>query len=179
MDKAEKRILAEELRNGDITTMENVFKAYYGKLLCFVNKLVKSREVSQDIVQDVFIKFWLNRENIDPKSSCIGLLYTMARNASLDFLKSKYSSIIPLMADVMEEPEPEASFTEKMLDSPDLEKKMEESLAGLPAQQQKVFRMSKIEHMSNKEIAQTLDLSVRTVEKHLELAKKNLRSKLS
>lgn len=179
MDRNEKTILAEEIKSGNISSLEKVFRLYYGRIFSFVNKIVRSRETAKDITQDVFVKFWVNRENINSELSVIGLLYMMAKNAALDFLKSKYHSFLPLVTDVVEESEDTESRINMLLDRPDFEIKVEESISNLPAQQQKVFRMSKIAHMSNKEIADALGLSVRTVEKHLELAKKNLRNNLS
>mgnify|MGYP003293478112 CR=1 FL=1 len=179
MDKNEKIILAEEIRKGNISSLEKVFRLYNGRLFSFVYKIVRSRETAQDITQDVFVKFWVNRESINPGMSVIGLLYMMAKNAALDFLRSKYHSLLPLVADIVEESEDVESRVKSLLDRPDIGYKVEESISNLPSQQQKVFVMSKIAHMSNKDIADSLGLSIRTVEKHLELAKKNLRNNLS
>jgi len=177
MDKTKGAILAQKIKNGDISSFEKVFRMYYPKLLCFVNKIVLSKEVAKDITQDVFVKFWINRSNINPEYSCIGLLYAMSKNAALDYLRSKLSSFIPLAGNVFEQDEEDV--TEERYDTDEIQKKLKESLSKLPAQQQKVFILGKVEHMSNKEIAQTLDISVRTVEKHMELAKKKLKMNLS
>lgn len=179
MDKKGKDILPGEIKEDSILSFEKIFRMYYKRIYLFVNKLVVSQDVAKDITQDVFVKFWVNRDRVDPERSCLGLLYTMAKNASLDYLRSKFHSFIPLVNDIMDTPDTEGQSEKTILDMPDIQARIEKSISQLPAQQQKVFVMGKLDNMSNKEIAEALDISVRTVEKHMELAKKNIRGKLS
>lgn len=170
--------LTARIKNGDISAYEKMFHLHYARLTGYVCRLLKNREVAEDIVQNTFVKFWINRATLNPAKSGSNLLYVMARNAALDYLKSRYSSSESLGRDAAEkaclDPGPD-----EVLDYKDRMARVEEGISALPPQRQLVFRMSRYFHMSNREIAEQLNISEATVKKHLELAKRDLKNDFS
>lgn len=168
--------LIAKIKDGDIASYETLFHREYPRLVGFACRFLKNLEVAKDIVQDTFLKFWLNRSSLDLGKSGRNLLYVMVRNASLDYIRSRYSSSEDLGRNMGVEcgnPLPDESF-----DARELEKNIAKGISSLPSQRQLVFRMSKDMHLSAKEIAEQLNISEATVRKHLELAKKDLKEDL-
>ena len=171
-------LLTKKIKDGDISAYEKMFRLHYARLTGYVCRLLKNKEVAEDIVQNAFVKFWINRATLDPARSGVNLLYVMARNAALDYLKSRYSSSEALDAGVSDKASTDPG-PDEILDYKDKMQRVEESISALPPQRQLVFRMSKYFHMTNREIAEQLNISEATVRKHIELAKKDLKNDYS
>lgn len=170
--------LIQKIKDGDISSYEKVFNLLYARLTGYVSRLLKNKEVAEDIVQNTFVKFWINRETLDPAKSVENLLYVMARNAALDYLKSRYSSSEPLGQAAEQTPSVDPDPAE-VLDFRNRMAKVGEGISALPPQRQLIFKMSRYFHMTNKEIAEQLNISEATVKKHIELAKKDLKNDFS
>lgn len=170
--------LIEAVRNSDSDAFAVVFRRYYPVIQRFVYALLKDERFSEDIAQDVFAKLWLYRERLEPESSLKNYLYVMARNAAFDTLKAKkktITSIIAQLPDIPDDthsPDKETAFLE-------INANLLRSISGMPRQRQIIFKMSRFEYKSEKEIAELLNLSVRTVEKHIQLALKQLKGTFS
>ena len=172
------RLIRDLCREGvDKEAFEHLFHRYYPMVLNFVKGLVKNPVVAEDIAQNTFAKLWLNRFSLQPGQSVKNYLCVLSRNESINFLRSAVArnTSINLQND---------SFTQ----SPTIEDWMSfvetssiirANIEALPPQRKAIFMMSRYEHMSNMEIAVKLNLSVRTVEKHIELALKDLRHLMS
>ena len=161
-----------------INSFGKLFRDYYARITGYICRLLKNKEVAEDIAQNTFVKFWINRGSLDPSKSAVNLLYVMARNAALDYLRSRYSSSVPLSKDVAEQAVSDTR-PDEVLEMKDRMQKIEGSISSLPPQRQLVFRMSRYFHMTNKEIAEQLNISEATVRKHIELAKKDLKNDFS
>lgn len=81
------------LKSGEPEAWKALFVRYWSSYVRFVEKIVGERPAAKDIVQDVFLKLWANRENLDEQSSVGRLLYVIARNASLNFLRDRKSAL--------------------------------------------------------------------------------------
>lgn len=169
--------LMSKIKEGDTAAYEKFFRREYARLVGFACRFLKNLEVAEDIVQDAFLKFWLNRASLDLSKSGQNLLYVMVRNASLDYIRSRYSSAesIGQNSTGMESKD---LAPDEALDAKELKSRIARGIAALPPQRQLVYRMSNVMHITAKEIAEQLNISERTVQKHIELAKKDLKKDL-
>ena len=165
--------LIRGMQRGERRCFEALYKRYAPMVRTFVGRMIKDQSRADDITQDIFMKLYVQRMEIQPEESLKGWLFVSARHKVLDVLKSKwvrdvekYADVADALPDVQPAPESREPSPEVLLDN------MADTLPGRRAE---VFRMSKLEHMSSAQIAEALGLSVRTVDKHLELAMKDLR----
>ena len=149
---------------------ENAFRALYennfDRIAKFTFKMCKSEAVTEEIVQDVFLKLWSNRENIGHVNDIEAYLFSIARNKTIDFLRrlAKETNIIHTLS--IQQTEIHNVVDEK-LNEDSLLILIEGALSCLSPQKRKIFEMSKIQGFSHDEIAETLQLSKSTVKNHL------------
>jgi len=168
----------------DEKMFEFIFKAYSPRLMAFARKFVEDGSVAEDIIQDVFLKVWINRKTIE-EETFQSYLFTLVRNACMNHIKHKriadnYSINIQdavkeeglYYADFFSDPFHQTIFNE-------INQEIETVIEGLPDQTRKIFRLSRFEGMKNSEIAKLLHISIRTVEKHNTRALQKLKIHLS
>ena len=169
---------ARRVRAGDVAALEEAFRACYASMCGFVRAQVGSADTAEDLVQDVFMRVWQARNRLDPSGSLRSLLYRSAHNAALNFLKHRNVESRWLHA-------PTTAPTRTTLGGDDpaafneLAAAVEHALASLPERCRLIFIMSRNQGLSYSEIAETLDLSVKTVETQMGRALKALRRSLS
>lgn len=168
----------------DEKIFEFIFKAYFPRLMAFARKFIEDREVTEDIIQEVFLKVWEKRKEIE-EETFHSYLFTLARNACLNHIKhqkiaAKYRINLEdkakeeglYYADFFSDPFHQTIFTE-------VQSEIERIIDNLPDQTQKVFRLSRFDGLKNPEIANLLDISLRTVEKHNTRALQKIKVRLS
>ncbi len=149
---------------------EQFFILTFPKVKAFAYKILKSEDDAEDIAQDVFVKIWADAETWKNCESNSGYIYIMVRNQVFNFLKHKS------IANTYEEQlvgKYASSFQADIHDelyAKEIELLMKLTVSRMPEQRRKVFIMSRQQHMSNNEIAEKLNISIRTVERHLYLA---------
>ena len=169
--------LTAAVRGGDDRAYDAVFLRWYPQVRRFLFTLVKKDSVAEDLAQSVFMKLWLFRSRLNPAQSLKNYLMVLARNAALDFFRSKYHS---LQTDLSAPPERIApDRTEQKAEFAETSARIRQAVEEMPAQRREVFKMSRFEQLSSEEIAERMGLSVRTVEKHIQLALRDLRNFLS
>lgn len=169
--------LVAAVHGGDTLAFNAVFLRWYPQVQKFLLTLVKEAALAEDLAQSVFIKVWLNRERLDPTKSLKNYLLVLSRNSALDVFKSKRNLV---MADLATPPEkPSSDHTEFMAEVSEAQSRILHAVEQMPPQRKSVFVMSRFQHLSSEEIAEILGLSVRTVEKHLQLALENIRNFLN
>ncbi|MFK1812950.1 RNA polymerase sigma-70 factor [Bacteroides fragilis] len=149
---------------------EQFFIMTYPKVKAFAWKLLKSEEDAEDIAQDIFAKLWTNPEIWENQETWNSYIYTMVRNHIYNFLKHK--SIRQTYQEQCTKEEPAISETDihDQLYTKESELLIKLTIANMPEQRRKIFRMSRTQEKSNQEIADELDISIRTVERHIYLA---------
>lgn len=170
--------LAACIKGGDHTAFETIFRRYYSWIHSFVFKILRDEELTDDITQDVFIRLWSRRMQIDCSHDIRCYLFQICRNKCLDTLRAMKRENMVIVS-LSDQDTPDKSTTEDRTAFRDTEAVIAQSISELPTQRQTVFKMSRYMEMSNKEIAQELGLSVRTVDKHIELALKDIRKSIS
>jgi RNA polymerase sigma-70 factor, ECF subfamily len=154
---------------------EQLFKSHY-KLLCNIsNNIVKNSRAAEDIVQDVFMKLWQKKDELQIHSNIGGYLYRATTNASIDYLKQN-SNVISLKQVNYYQATDDAA--EKNVMQKELQKSIDKALRNLPPKCRAIFVLSRFEGMKYKEIAQHLGLSVKTVENQMGIALDKLKTEL-
>lgn len=178
------RGLAEGIRNGDIASFEEFYKCYYKRLLNYSLMFVTQTDQAEDIVQESFYTVWNKRKEIDPQQSITGFLFRTVRNSCLNSIKQKkvHDKFVDysLHADPINELY-SIDFNEAGTDDPlqlNLFNEIKQAVNQLPEKRQHVFKLSKLDGLSHKEIALQLGISVKGVERHITMAHESLRNSL-
>jgi RNA polymerase sigma-70 factor (ECF subfamily) len=156
--------------------MEAVFRRYYTPLGRTVNRMVNDQQATEDILQDVFLKIWNNRKDLSFTFSIKSYLYRAAINAALNYLE-KNKRTVGLETDYF--PEPSTEGAEDQLHFQELESRVHDAIETLPPACKTIFVLSRYEEMSYKEIAESLQISVKTVENQMGKALRQMRQYLS
>ena len=179
MDIYMKNTLLNQLKEGSYTAFNKLYEEYFDLLYGFVFSLTHSHQTTTEVVQETFIKVWLNKHKIDPNQSFKAWLYRIARNTLLDEVKKQFHT--PLFEDYLVHAANEKLATpeEETLDFDDFRQTLHQVKEKLPAQQAKVFELCKEQGLSATEVAQQLDISEQAVYNHLSLAMKTIRQKMA
>lgn len=164
----ELRSIAEE------GAVERLFKMYYTPLCRTVFRVIKDQDASEDIVQDVFVKMWHKRMELEINTSIKSYLFRAAVNAALNYIGKARK--LEQLED--EEPMYFGNDAGEQLDFEETERNINQAIDGLPPACKTIFVMSRYEEMSYKEIAESLQISIKTVENQMGKALKILREKL-
>lgn len=164
-------------QKGEELAFEMIYKRYSIQLLSIAYRKVGERDIAEDIVQEVFITLFRNKETANNITSLFAYLYVTLKNKILDayrrdVLQKKYAHHVHTS---FEEQDNSPYF---QIETRDLEKKLESEIEKLPPQCGKVFKLRRQKHLSNKEIATQLGISENTVEQHMRKALRILRGNL-
>jgi RNA polymerase sigma-70 factor (ECF subfamily) len=155
------------------TEFEQAFRTYFKLLTNIAYSVVKDEDNAKDIVQQVFLKLWHKKESLEIRGQLKSYLHRAVVNTALNFIgRDKKIRTEANMAS-FEIPENENTPDEAQLNR--VEKSVNKAIDDLPEKCRVVFRLSRFSDMTNKEIAESLDISVKAVEKHIGRALKELR----
>jgi RNA polymerase sigma-70 factor (ECF subfamily) len=161
----------------DSRSFEALFRTYNAGLKVYALRMVRQLAAAEDIVHNTFMNLWSSRERIR-EETIKAWLFSVVRNECLKYLehlrvRSAYQEKVLRRGDVS------GSLTWEYYVLTELEEHLERALSILSPQQRTIFNLSRIENKSSVEIGLELGISPRTVEKHLEMALRNLRKELS
>jgi RNA polymerase sigma-70 factor (ECF subfamily) len=165
------------IRSGQVPAFEMLFKTHYKPLCRYATGYLKDPDGAEELVQATFIGFWEKRHSISIDSSLKAYLYRAVRNASLNELKheqvkQKYVAQESIQGEKYSEP------ADHLAIHTELESKIRAALETLPQQCRLIFTMSRFEELKYQEIADQLNLSVKTVENQMGKALKLMRIQL-
>lgn len=175
MNQPDEKDLFEKIKKGDEKAFEILFHKYYGILSSFATKIIKNDVAAEEIVQDFFVKLWEKREQLFIETSLHNYLFRSIKNLCLNFIqhnKTKIRHAQMVLSEV------ESNLSDSNYPEVDLFVKIEESINSLPEKRQEIFRLSRKDGLKYHEIAQKLNISIKTVETQMSLAIKTLREKL-
>ncbi len=176
MNSEQDRNLFEEIRKDNEKAFEKLFHNYYGHLCLFASRILQDDISAEEIVQDFFVKLWEKRHQLSIETSVKNYLFRSVKNLCLNFIqhnKIKLRYAQSVLSDASNNQLLENSFTEI-----NLAEKIEESIQSLPEKRQIIFRLSREDGLKYREIAEKLNISIKTVEAQMGLAIKTLREKL-
>lgn len=158
--------LIKKLREGDSFAFEVLFYKYRNKIKGFALKIVPAQIDPEEIVQEVFVRVWLKKEAIDPEKDFQSYLFSIAKHLVLDHLKSAVNRKLYFVGehfqqDLLEEDGLDASISEET------EEKLQKLINEIPERRREIFRLSRFEGLSYKQIAERLNISENTVDSQL------------
>ena len=156
--------------NFDIT-YKALFRRYYPNLIFYATRLVGEEE-AEDVVQDVFVELWKRKDTIEIGDQIQAFLYRAVYTRALNVLKHR--NVEDGYCAAMEE----NNEVIRRIEDRELRKEIYDAINELPDKCKEVFKLSYLHDMKNKEIADVLGVSLRTVEAHMYKALKYLRSRL-
>lgn len=164
--------------SGEKEAFGSLYRKYSGKCRGFIFSLTKDKEVAEDLTHDIFVKIWQKREIVSHVDSFSSYLFKMAKNSVMDYFESnainrKFISRQMLCAEDFRE------YVEEKINMEDLQLLIFKIVSDMPEQRRKIFTMSRYNGLSNKEIAEKSNISVRTVENHITTALAQIREALA
>ena len=165
------------LSNDDEKAFEFIYWKYNAHVYNFANSLLYSPKIAQDITQNVFLKIWEKRHEINPEQNFNAYLFTIARNMVYKETEQKLLAEQSLRQ-LQEEEDVLDMSTIQTLDYHFTEELCRSLVEELPPARREIFKLSRFERLSNKEIALRLSISERTVETQLYRATRFLKRKL-
>lgn len=164
----------------DSTQFENIFKKYYNILDSYAFTILKDNDVAEEVVQNVFYKLWERKENINIGQNLESYLFRSVKNECLNFLEhEKVKSTHHVYSIFQHKQSNNNSDSEGKIVASQLEKNILNALNRLPTQCKHIFELSRYESLKNREIAELLGISIRTVENQMGKALKLMRTYLA
>jgi len=166
-----------ELRNDSQTAFAELFNRYKKKLYYFALSYLNDSAEAEEVVQSVFVRLWENRSTLDETMSIKNFIYKSTVNACYNFLKKKAVRNRYLENELVAFNEAENRSYDEIFYK-DLKRQIDNIISSLPSQQQQIFQLSRFEGLSHADIADKLNLSIRTVENQIYRALKVIKDNL-
>ncbi|MBJ6368809.1 RNA polymerase sigma factor [Snuella sedimenti] len=172
-----KKETIEALKEGNKSAFKEVIAFYEKRLYAFIFSLTKSKQTTEDILQEVFIKLWTIKEILNPELTFNAFIYKIARNLTFNHLR-KVANQNALRESLWNDINEMHESTENTIIFNDYEVLVNKLLKDLPKQKRNIFILSKQQGKSNQEIAKELGISQKTVKNHLWKTMQIIREKL-
>lgn len=169
--------LLKKIKGGDRETWATFVQVYYEPIKGFINRMLKQPSLAEELTQDVFANFWSKRNEINIQTSLKAYLYRTARNLTLNYIKRKkletdYAQSLGKVVEFKQ------NNTEETIQFAELQLILSKEIENLPEECREIFKLSRYEELSYKEIAETVEIPIRRVHYQIGLALKTLREKL-
>jgi len=187
-DKNERRLdeilIIKKINRGDLDVFHYLYRVYYIPLCVYARNFTRSKELAEEIVQDVFIGLWEKQGFLNIKSSLNSYLFVSVRNACLNHLKhllvvNKFNEYY---TQKLKEAQDFYSITQETGDSliiaQELEDKINKEIELLPEHCRQIFLMSRVDCLKHKDIADKLGVSINTVHRQTSIALERIRKSL-
>ncbi len=170
--------LLVSLKRDELGAFKEIYGRYWKKMFGEAYKRLKSKELAEEVVQEIFTSFWLKRHTLQATTNIGGYLHLAVYNGVIDLyrkeqVKEKYKQAFKVVHSELDTSTEDSIFMKELVYS------IETEVSNLPDKCRSVYELSRNEHKSNKEIAVYLGISEKTVENHLTRALKKLRVGLS
>ena len=170
------RIITELAKDNE-APLEDLFNYYYPRLFNFSKSFLKIENGIDDILQEVFIKIWQNRNKINSAVTFNSFIFTITRNLLLNELRSRLNN--ESLKDEIQRLSVAKEFSAiEQIEYRDLKEKVDKLVNELPERQKEIFILSRTEGLSHKEIAEKLGIKTKTVEYHITQSVRYLKEKL-
>ena len=169
--------LMHEIKAGNMLAFDELYRKYIKRLYRFSYSILKSREEAENIVQNVFLNLWQNREKADKISSVKYYVFTIAYNSAISIIRKKaresqFIEYVKTLQDMKEEP------VDLQFEYKELDERVSAIINSLPVRQKEVYQLHRIEGLKYDEISERLNISINTIENHMSRALKTIREKL-
>lgn len=176
MVKSDETLLAG-IKNGDQQSLEVLFEKYYYRLCDFAFYFVRSFDLTEEIVSDVFLKIWRNRRRLSATGNFKAYIYTAVRNQALNYIeKEQNQNLLESLDDLDQEVTSERYHPEQELLFKEFKNRIEAFINTLPPRRRLIFKLSRLEGFTYREIAEIMSISVNTVQNQMVEAVRQLGS---
>ena len=167
--------LVVRMIDGDEYAFCQLYVEFKEPLQLFALRFLKVKEYSEDVIQDVFVNIWLGRRLINPEIPFSSYLYTIAKNRVLNFLRDMEKRSM-LEEHLFLQAADYSDETQDEILTDDLRNILDKAFSTMTPRQREIFRLSRELHLSYKEIADKLNISVNTVHEHIKSSLRIIRS---
>lgn len=168
--------LLGRIKDGESQAFDLLFLKYYSNLLRFSKSLLPyPTDAAEDVVLEVFHRFWQNRKSIIVHTSLSSFLYKSVKNNIYDHYRKHKSVVFEVMEDIHTELNADYATPDQILNFKELSEQLERLIKMLPEKMQVIFRMSREDNLTYQEIADLLDISVNSVKTQMYRAVKFLK----
>ncbi|WP_142686561.1 RNA polymerase sigma factor [Chitinophaga polysaccharea] len=172
----EKKLLLKAAA-GHEESFTQLFFLYRHKLYSFLLRLTESPEMTEDVIQDVFLKLWKNREQLADIEQFGGYIYRMAQHHVLNAFRRMAKEAL-IMAELTRTTEAASADAGEQLRIREVREKLQYALDHLPPKQKLVYTLSREQGLKHEEIARQLNISPSTVNNHMIAALRSIRQQL-
>jgi len=170
--KGEEKILSSGMALDDYSSFKVLFERDYGRLCAYVFTITNDYAASEDIVQELFIRLWNDRQKIVISDSVLAYLFRASRNSALNYIRGKANR---------ERSQQNITFQEAFIDRDFMEEEefisfLDACIEALPERSRQVFKLSRIDGLKQKEISEKLNVSVKTIKNQIWKSLQFLRS---
>jgi len=180
--------LIHRIKGGDKEAFSTLYHAYYSELCLFIYRYIELPATCESLIQDIFLNIWLKRNQWQPRGTIKAYLCKAARNRAFNYLRHQkiertYLEIHKNEIEdewelhVMQQNNPDSDFDQE--EQKKLFADIQKAVNNLPERMQLIFNLSRNDGLSHSEIAEILDISVKTVETQMGRALKSIREELS
>ncbi|WP_164126237.1 RNA polymerase sigma factor [Sphingobacterium luzhongxinii] len=173
MESQNNQTLLELLRSGDCNAFEELYRRERNKVMGFSYKLLRSQEEAKELTQEVFVQLWEKREKIDPSKNIDTLLFVMAKHTFYD-IKKRNKHFLKFREQKGTE-EPQTDSTGNYIDMQNCLDILYGAVETLPPKTRLVYRLSREQGYSHREISRNLAISPHTVNNHITMSLKHIR----
>jgi RNA polymerase sigma-70 factor, ECF subfamily len=164
------------VNHADGKAFEALFHHFYANLCKYGYRLVNSEVKAEELVSDVFLKIWTNRQSINIQASIQSYLFRAVHNQALDYLRSQYARQSSKFEEISYHHIEHGENPEQAMIFEETSQKIEAAINKLAPQAGLIFRMSREEGLKYREIAENLNLSIKTIETQMGRALKQMRN---
>lgn len=164
--------LLQLIKNGDKQAFKYVFDTYFTALCRFMYLYLGDTQEAEDIASDIFASVWENRKKLEIRLTFKAYLFQAAKNRCLNAIRDRKATVS--QDDINGQDTPQVSITDS-LETEELNNLIQEAILSLPEKCREVFLQSRTKNLTNQEIAESMDISVKTVEAQITKALKQIR----
>jgi len=166
------------LKKNNAEALKMLHSIYSKKIFYFIYSYTHNTEITEELVQDVFVKLWNNRRTLKKLSSLKNYIYTIAKNLTIDFLRKRKKVLIIPIDTIVGEEIVSKNFGEEKIISLERIGYIHRIIERLSPRKKEVFKMQRFEKLTYKAISEKLEISVSAVEKNMSSALKEIRHNL-
>ncbi|HYS69243.1 MAG TPA: RNA polymerase sigma-70 factor [Gemmatimonadaceae bacterium] len=170
------RKLQERIRAGDESAFDTLFRSHYAHLVRMAESVVRERALAEEVAQEVMLELWRRRETLRVEQTFRAYLLRSTRNRALN--QVRHQRVVAREAAIAAIDSPSAPSVEEEMLGTELEQAVRAAIDALPEKCREVFQLSRDHGLRYAEIASTLEISVKTVEKRMGQALAELRDRL-
>ncbi|MDP4129677.1 MAG: RNA polymerase sigma-70 factor [Bacteroidota bacterium] len=162
--------LQQEIAAGNETAFKQLYGYFYKRLFHFALSMVKIKEAAEEIIEDVYIRIWQQRENITAIQNLKVYLYTAVKNTSLNYLSKKAKENITEPFDHIHIEFSEPVNPEQLMITAEMFNKIQHAVEALPPRCKMIFKLIREDGLKYKEVSQILNISVNTIDAQMAIA---------